>query len=83
MKQTLFFRNVNKRLSVMAFSLVLLFITQYSNAQTITSNQTGTNNGFYFSYWNQGAGTTSFTGVPSMTLGAAGNYNITWSCKLP
>ena len=63
----------------MAFLFLWLFVTQQSGAQTITSNQTGTNNGFYYSFWNQGAGTTAFTGKPTMTLGAAGNYSITWS----
>jgi hypothetical protein len=77
MKQKLL--NKNKQLSIMAFSFVLLFVTQQLNAQTITSNKTGTNNGFYYSYWNQGAGNTTFTGTPTMTLGAAGNYSVTWS----
>ena len=63
----------------MSFLFVLLFVTQQLNAQTITSNKTGTNNGFYYSYWNQGAGNTTFTGTPTMTLGATGNYSITWS----
>jgi len=79
MKQKLFIRNGYKCLSVMAFSLVLLCVTQHSGAQTITTNQTGTHNGFYYSYWNQGSGNTSFTGTPVMKLGAEGNYSITWS----
>jgi len=63
----------------MAFSVMSLFVTQQSGAQTINFNQTGTNNDFYFSYWNQGAESTTFTGTPIMTLGAAGNYSVTWT----
>jgi endo-1,4-beta-xylanase len=43
-------------------------------ALTITSNQTGTNNGYYYSFWNNGA-----SGSCSMTLGAGSNYSVTWS----
>jgi hypothetical protein len=77
MKQKLLYKN--KQLSLIAFSFVLLFVTHPSYAQTIKSNQTGTNNGFYFSYWNQGSQNTSYTGTPVMTLGANGNYSVTWS----
>ncbi len=38
-----------------------------ASAQTLTSNSTGTNNGFYYSFWKD-------SGSASMTLGAAGRY---------
>jgi endo-1,4-beta-xylanase len=41
-------------------------------AQTITTNQTGNNNGFFYSLWHS-------TGSVSMTLGSAGNYALSWS----
>ena len=41
-------------------------------AQTITSNQTGTHNGYYYSYWRSG-------GSATMTLGSGSNYNLTWN----
>jgi endo-1,4-beta-xylanase len=39
----------------------------------ITSNQTGTHDGFYYSFWNQGGGSVY------MTLGSGGNYSTQWS----
>jgi endo-1,4-beta-xylanase len=39
---------------------------------TITSNSTGTNNGYFYSFWEQASGAT-------MTLGSGSNYSLTWN----
>ncbi len=43
------------------------------NGNTITGSQTGTNNGYYYSFWTEGSGSVS------ITLGQCGNYRTQWS----
>ena len=57
----------------LASSVLLLIGVAQPVKAAITSSQTGTNNGYYYSLWTNG------TGSVSMTLGSAGNYSVTWS----
>lgn len=42
-------------------------------SQTFTGSSTGAHDGFYYSFWTDGGGSVSFT------LGAKGNYSVSWS----
>ncbi|HEY0893589.1 MAG TPA: 1,4-beta-xylanase, partial [Cellvibrio sp.] len=43
-----------------------------ASAQTLTANSTGTNNGFYYTFWKD-------SGDASMGLQAAGRYTSQWT----
>ncbi len=44
-----------------------------SKRQTLTSSSTGTSNGYYYSFWTDGAGSVKYTN------GAGGQYSSQWS----
>jgi len=47
--------------------------TAAAHGETITSNQTGTHDGYFYSFWTDAEGTVE------MTLGTAGNYELDWT----
>jgi endo-1,4-beta-xylanase len=56
-----------------AAGLVAVFaVLPAASAATISSNSTGTNNGYFYSFWEQASGA-------SMTLGSGSNYSLTWN----
>jgi endo-1,4-beta-xylanase len=66
-------KKLSRKGLLLVFLCVLLFsVTQQSTAQTICSNQTGTHNGFFYSFWKD-------TGSACMTLGSGGNYDVSWN----
>ncbi|MFI5888540.1 glycoside hydrolase family 11 protein [Actinoplanes sp. NPDC051513] len=55
-----------------AASVTLSGVAHAEADRTVTSNTTGTHNGYFFSYWKD-------SGNVTMTLGAGGSYSVQWS----
>jgi hypothetical protein len=76
MKQKPLTGNGTKIFLIILFSIILILVAQQSGSQTINTDQQGTHNGYFYSFWNAGGGTVE------MTLGSGSNYSVTWtSCN--
>ncbi|RKE17907.1 endo-1,4-beta-xylanase [Streptomyces sp. TLI_171] len=60
------------RLVLVALAAVLL-LPGTADAATITSNQTGSDGGYFYSFWTEGSG------AASMSLNGGGNYSTSWT----
>jgi peptidoglycan/xylan/chitin deacetylase (PgdA/CDA1 family) len=56
-----------------AIAILALVMSNASAGSTISSSKTGTSDGYYYSFWTDGAGSAN------MTLGSGGNYSMQWN----
>jgi len=68
-------KRLSKMIGLLVSTALFLGVAQQSKAQTVCSNQTGTNNGFFYSFFlSSGSACMTMTG----NFGG-GNYSTTWS----
>ncbi|MFC8451391.1 glycoside hydrolase family 11 protein [Kitasatospora sp. NPDC057223] len=60
------------RILVLALAAVVL-LPGTADAATVSTNQTGTDGGYFYSFWTEG------TGAASMSLNGGGNYSTSWN----
>ncbi|PUA27849.1 MAG: 1,4-beta-xylanase [Cellvibrio sp. 79] len=63
---------INSKLVLSSFICATAMCASAVSAQTLTSNSTGTNNGFYYTFWKD-------SGNASMTLQSGGRYTSQWN----
>ncbi len=72
MKQVSFITSALRRVWPQGLLLAGLLVGSTTGLQAVSSNGTGTHNGFYWSYWKDG-------GTVTMNLGSGGNYSVNWN----
>jgi endo-1,4-beta-xylanase len=60
-------------LSAFAMVFAMVFVPGTANAATVCSSQTGSDGGYYYSFWTDGGGSVC------MNLNGGGNYSTSWS----
>ncbi len=73
MKKTLLISQALKSIGKKALFALALGTAGNLSAQRLCSNSTGTNGGFYYSWWTDGGGSAC------ITMGSNGNYSTQWS----
>jgi hypothetical protein len=58
---------------ILVLAILTCFIVFTATGQTITSNSTGNQGGYWYTFWTDGGGSVS------MTLGSGGQFSVNWS----
>ncbi|GAA4877092.1 glycoside hydrolase family 11 protein [Kitasatospora terrestris] len=66
-------RHARKARALAPALAIVLVLPGTAEAATVTGNQTGSDGGYFYSFWTEG------TGAASMSLNGGGNYSTSWT----